>query len=222
MNEIISEFNNDKFDILIGTSAIEEGLDIQSCNAVLALVELNTPKSFIQIKGRARKSNSYFYIFTNSAKQAKMKIKNFITIGKKMNDLFEGDIIKDFRREGYIYKKPDFFYEMDSKSHSKITMGNVSIFFNELKQQIESSGIIFKTKLDIKQVKSFKGSQEYEYIGSISIETNLQDIENELQFITNKQKSKENAMKSCQLYVLLKLKKYKYLDCHLKFCKNKA
>ena len=222
LNEIISEFNNDKFDILIGTSAIEEGLDIQSCNAVLALVELNTPKSFIQIKGRARKSNSYFYIFTNSAKQAKMKIQNFITIGKKMNDLFEGDIIKDFRREGYIYQKPDFFYEMDINSHSKITMGNVTIFFNELKQQIESSGIVFRTKLDIKQVKSFKGSQEYEYIGNINIETNLKDIQKRFPYITERQKNKENAMKLCQLFVLMRLKEYKYLDCHLKFCKNKA
>ena len=58
MNEVIKQFNEDNFNILIGTSAIEEGLDIQSCNAVLALVELRTPKSFIQIKGRARKSNS--------------------------------------------------------------------------------------------------------------------------------------------------------------------
>ena len=222
LNEIISEFNNDKFDILIGTSAIEEGLDIQSCNAVLALVELNTPKSFIQIKGRARKSNSYFYIFTNSAKQAKMKIQNFITIGKKMNDLFEVDIIKDFRREGYIYQKPDIFYEMDIDSHSKITMGNVTMFFNELKQQIESSGIVFRTKLDIKQVKSFKGSQEYEYIGNINIETNLKDIQKRFPYITERQKNKENAMKLCQLFVLMRLKEYKYLDCHLKFCKNKA
>ena len=60
LNEIISQFNENKFDILIGTSAIEEGLDIQSYNAVLALVELNTPKSFIQIKGRARKSKENF------------------------------------------------------------------------------------------------------------------------------------------------------------------
>ena len=50
MNEIISQFNMGKFDILIGTSVIEEGLNIQSCNAVISLVELNSPKTFIQIK----------------------------------------------------------------------------------------------------------------------------------------------------------------------------
>ena len=216
LNDIISEFNNDKFNILIGTSAIEEGLDIQSCNAVLALVELNTPKSYIQIKGRARKANSYFYIFTNSTKDAKMKIDNFKTIGKKIKDLFEGDIIKDFRREGYIYKKPNFVFEMDTISHSKITMGNVTIFFNELKQQIEASGINFKTQLVI---KNNKDSQEF--IGYISLETDLKDIQKEFPYETKKLKNKENATKECHFYVLLKLKQYKYLDCHLKFCKNK-
>ena len=217
LNEIISNFNEDKFDILIGTSAIEEGLDIQSCNAVLALVELNTPKSFIQIKGRARKSNSHFYIFTNSAAKAKLKIKNFISVGEKMKDLFEGKICKDFRTKDFIYRKPDFYFEFDENSHAKITMGNVSIFFNEIKQQIESNGIKFKSNIEIKKVKSTKPSQEFEFVGTINIETDLY-IKSEFPKSSDRQNSKENATKVCQLYALLYLKKYKYLDSHLKFC----
>ena len=38
MNAFIKNFNEDKLNILIGASTIEEGLDIQSCNPVLALV----------------------------------------------------------------------------------------------------------------------------------------------------------------------------------------
>ena len=222
LNEIIYNFNEDKFDILIGTSAIEEGLDIQSCNAVLALVELNTPKSFIQIKGRARKSNSHFYVFTNSAKIAKLKIENFIKIGKKINDLFNGKISQDFRREGYIYRKPTFFFEMDYNSHSKITMGNVTMFFNEIKQQIESNGVKFKTKLEMKQVKSKKGNQEFEYYGIINIETDLKDIMKLFPYTSKIKNTKDNATKDCHFHVLNILKKYKYLDCHLKFFKNKV
>ena len=217
LNEIISNFNEDKFDILIGTSAIEEGLDIQSCNAVLALVELNTPKSFIQIKGRARKSNSHFYIFTNSAAKAKLKIKNFISVGQKMKDLFEGKICKDFRTKDFIYRKPDFLFEFYPNSHAKITMGNVSIFFNEIKQQIESTGIKFRSSIEIKKVKSTKPNQEFEFVGTIKIETDL-DINSEFPKSSGRQNSKENATKMCQLYALLSLKKYKYLDSHLKFC----
>ena len=218
LNEIISNFNEDLFDILIGTSAIEEGLDIQSCNAVLALVELNTPKSFIQIKGRARKSNSHFYIFTNSTSRAKLKIKNFISIGQKMKELFEGEIFKDFRTKDFIKRKPDFLFEFYLISHAKITMGNVSIFYNEIKQQIDSKGVKFKPIIVINKVRSNKKTQEFDFIGIIKVETDLPNINKEFPKSSDRQNSKEIATKICQLYALLSLKKYKYLDSHLKFC----
>ena len=223
LNDIIYRFNNHKFDILIGTSAIEEGLDIQSCNAVLALVELNTPKSFIQIKGRARKSNSHFYIFTNSKEEeAKKKIRNFINFGKKMKDLFGGDIIKDFRREDYIREKPPFLYDMDLNTHSKITMDNVTIFFNEIKQQIISMGIYFETKEEEREIKSLAEKQEYEYICKIYIKTDLKDLEKDFPYTSPQQFTKDNAIKCCYFYTLKALKKYKYLDSHLKLCKFQA
>ena len=220
LNEIISNFNEDKFDILIGTSAIEEGLDIQSCNAVLALVELNTPKSFIQIKGRARKSNSHFYIFTNSAKAAKLKVKDFINMGKKMKELFNGNIVNDFRSKNYISKKPDFIYDMDIKTHSKITWGNVSIFFNEIKQQIESKRITFQTNIELQKFKSLKGNPEYVYKGIINLSTNLKDIQDKFPYQSDFQNDKDSATKKCQLYLLKMLKKLNYLDSHLKFTKK--
>ena len=117
MNTIIKNFNEDKFNILIGTSAIEEGLDIQSCNAVLALLELRTPKSFIQIKGRARKSNSDFIIFTYNSKEGMIKMKEFLMIGQKINKLFKDNTIKDFKKEDYILKREDFLFFFDHRSH---------------------------------------------------------------------------------------------------------
>jgi len=221
LNEIITNFNEDKFDILIGTSAIEEGLDIQSCNAVLSLVEINTPKSFIQVKGRARKSNSHFYIFTNSAQAAKLKVRDFINMGKKMKELFNGNIVNDFRSKGYISKKPDFIYDMDTTTHSKITWGNVSIFFNEIKQQIESSkGITFQTNIELQKVKSLKGNPEYVYKGIIKLSTNLKNLEDKFPYQTELKNDKDSATKVCQLYLLNVLKKLKYLDSHLKFVKK--
>ena len=42
-------------------------------------------------------------------------------------------VAQDFIRKEYIYQKP--------KSHQKITMGNTTIFFNEIKHKIESIGV---------------------------------------------------------------------------------
>ena len=217
MNDIIKEFNEDKFSILIGTSAIEEGLDIQSCNAVLTLVELRTPKSFIQIKGRARKSNSEFIIFTKSAAEGKAKIKEFLKIGQKMNEFFKDDIMKDFRRENFISYKPDFKFSFDKSSHSKLTIHNAGIFFNEIIQQIKAKGIKFEADIKIKKVKSNNKASEFQYDGTINIKTDLQKIESEFPYTEKNANTKENAQKSCQFYMLIVLKNWDYLDEHLKF-----
>lgn len=217
MNEIIKQFNDDEFNILIGTSAIEEGLDIQSCNAVLALVELRTPKSFIQIKGRARKSNSDFIIFTNSAKEGKIKIEKFLKIGQKMNELFKNDIVKDLRRKNYIMAKEDFIYIFDEHTHSKLTMGNITIFYNEITQQIKISGIKFDVNPKITKIKSNNKMSEFEYNAKVSLKTDLNDIQKNFPRELGNFNSKDNAVKMCYFYVLDVLKNNKYLDHHLKF-----
>ena len=97
-------------------------------------------------------------------------------------------------------------------------MGNVSMFFNEIIQQIESSGVKFKTKIDIENIKSNKGIQEYEYRGKVYLSTDLVDLQEKFPYTTEKQNTKENAKKMCYLYVIMNLKHFKYLDCHLKFC----
>ena len=219
MDEIIKDFNEDKFNILIGTSAIEEGLDIQSCNAVLALVELRTPKSFIQIKGRARKSNSHFIIFTNSSENAKQKIQNFLNIGQKINELFKDDIVKDFRRPTYLKDKIISEYIFNKDSHSKLSMGNITIFYNEIIQQIKSSGKIFEESISINEIRPNNQSMEIQYNGIISIKTDL-NIKGKFPKILTNFKSKDLAYKMCYFYVLDVLKKFNYLDQYLKYCEN--
>ena len=221
MNEIIKQFNEDEFNILIGTSAIEEGLDIQSCNAVLTLVELRTPKSFIQIKGRARKSNSEFIIFTNSAKEGKLKIENFLKVGQKMNELFNNDILKDFRRPNFISKIENFLYNFDYETHAKITLGNISVLYNEIIQQIKNCKIKFDVKNQINKVKSNGKITEFEFNSHVSLSTDLKDILKDFPYNLGNFNSKDEATKMCNFYVLNVLKSNNYLDHHLKFHSDK-
>lgn len=44
----------------------EEGFDIPDCKMVISFDRPRSLKSYIQIKGRARQSNSKYYIFTSS------------------------------------------------------------------------------------------------------------------------------------------------------------
>ena len=221
MKKIIKEFNEDKFNILIGTRAIEEGLDIQSCNAVLSLVELQTPKSFIQIKGRARKSNSTFIIFTNFPHETKKKIQNFLEMGKKMNELFKDDIIQDFRKPNFIKDKEIPKYIFDRTSHSKLTMGNIAIFYNEIVQQIKSSGKKFEINISTKRIESLNQENEFQYDGTVSLSTDLKYIGKKFPKTIKNLNSKDIAIRMCYFYMFYILKKFNFLDHHLKYCEKK-
>ena len=217
LNKMVKDFNENQFDILIGTNAVEEGLDIQSCNAVISLAEIQTPKSYIQMKGRARKTNSQFYIFSFSEEEAKMKVKEFLEIGKKMKESFKDGILKDFRRVDYINNKKNFLVRFNPKTHSKLTPGNVSIFFNEIKQQIESNKFKFVTKVYSENVQN---SFPQKFRGYINISTNLKKLKSNLQHTTNLCNNKDEATKMCHFWALITLIDAKYLDDHLKFCKD--
>lgn len=64
----INEFKQRKINLLISTSVTEEGFDIPNCNTVISYSVPKTVKSFIQLKGRARKDNSYFIIMSPESK----------------------------------------------------------------------------------------------------------------------------------------------------------
>ena len=218
LNQIIKDFNEDKFDILIGTSAIEEGLDIQSCNAVISLVEIQTPKSFIQMKGRARKTNSKFYIFSYSKDDTKKKVKNFLEIGIKMRGLFDNGIKKDFRRQNFLNGKKDLiYYNFIEKTHAKLTLNNASVFYNEIKQQMDNCNIKFFVDIKVNGIPNC----EQKFIGKMKIETNLENFKTK-KYETDICSSKDEAKKMCQYQALAYLIESNYLDEHLKFCKGKA
>lgn len=52
--------------MLITTSVTEEGFDIPGCNTVISFDTPSSMKSYIQIKGRARKKLSKYFIFTTA------------------------------------------------------------------------------------------------------------------------------------------------------------
>uniref|UniRef100_A0A803L442 Uncharacterized protein n=1 Tax=Chenopodium quinoa TaxID=63459 RepID=A0A803L442_CHEQI len=84
-NNLVDEFRRGAVNILVATSILEEGLDVQSCNLVVRFDPSANICSFIQSRGRARMQNSDFLLMVKSGDQDELsRMKNYLSSGDVM------------------------------------------------------------------------------------------------------------------------------------------
>ncbi|XP_074323275.1 endoribonuclease Dicer homolog 2-like [Apium graveolens] len=84
-NKIVEEFRNGKVNVIVATSVLEEGLDVQTCNLVIRFDPSATVCSFIQSRGRARMQNSVFLLLVKSGDNSLYaRVKNYLSSGEIM------------------------------------------------------------------------------------------------------------------------------------------
>lgn len=71
--EVLRQFRRHKFNLLIATCVVEEGLDIPKCNVVCRFDFPKSFRSYVQSKGRARAKDSSYYILVNREEQVEKK-----------------------------------------------------------------------------------------------------------------------------------------------------
>ncbi|KAF9375586.1 Dicer-like protein 1 [Podila verticillata] len=59
---VINKFRDGEYNLLVSTCVAEEGLDIQPCNIVICFDPVATTTSYVQSRGRARKTNSRYFM----------------------------------------------------------------------------------------------------------------------------------------------------------------
>ncbi|XP_055829779.1 endoribonuclease Dicer homolog 2 [Solanum dulcamara] len=84
-NKIVEEFRKGLVNIIVATSILEEGLDVQSCNLVIRFDPSATVCSFIQSRGRARMQNSDFLLMVRSGDDSTLtRMQNYMASGEIM------------------------------------------------------------------------------------------------------------------------------------------
>ncbi|XP_057960958.1 endoribonuclease Dicer homolog 2 isoform X2 [Malania oleifera] len=86
-NRIVEEFRKGDVNIIVATSILEEGLDVQSCNLVIRFDLSANVCSFIQSRGRARVQNSDYLLMMKSGDEASLsRVKNYLSSGEIMRE----------------------------------------------------------------------------------------------------------------------------------------
>ncbi|KAK1384264.1 Helicase [Heracleum sosnowskyi] len=84
-NKIVEEFRKGTVNIIVATSVLEEGLDVQSCNLVVRFDPSATVCSFIQSRGRARMQNSEFLLLVKGGDNSSLaRVDNYLASGQLM------------------------------------------------------------------------------------------------------------------------------------------
>lgn len=73
--KVLEKFKRDEINLIIATSVLEEGIDLQECNLVICFDAPETFRSYVQSKGRARMKDSAYVVFTEASKQTEMSNK---------------------------------------------------------------------------------------------------------------------------------------------------
>lgn len=106
-----NDLRSGKINCLITTSVSEEGIDIPKCNIVITFDEPSSSKSFIQLKGRARKADSKFIILCEASNNENSKLE-YEAVLQKFKLMRE--VSQEMAKEPEI--DPEFInYTFDSK-----------------------------------------------------------------------------------------------------------
>lgn len=71
----LDRFKQGEINLIVSTSVLEEGIDIQECNVVICYDTPETFRSYVQCKGRARMARSQYVIMSPLGQSAKLENK---------------------------------------------------------------------------------------------------------------------------------------------------
>lgn len=106
VKEVLDGLRSGKANVLIATSIVEEGVDIDACSFVIAFDSIQTTKAYVQMKGRARRQHAKFFVFQDTSPDA---------ISSPFINLHAAQL-SNLRINRYIESRPEYTSQIENVS----------------------------------------------------------------------------------------------------------
>ncbi|EGC36577.1 hypothetical protein DICPUDRAFT_150900 [Dictyostelium purpureum] len=188
--DAIDRFRQDKCNLIVATSVVEEGFDVPECNLVIRLDPPTTVTANIQSRGRLRSKDSYFIGIVKECDREEGVYESF----RKQEEFLDTAI--DLLTTGTI--PPNFNFN----NYSDILIGSATQAIEEIAQRLSSAGFPMKLSWDIPQIGGSDHNPEFKcslYINDKYIHSTIAETKKKA-----KDKSSLALLSSHQIYIIIK------------------
>ncbi|CAK9079764.1 Dicer-like protein 1 [Includes: Endoribonuclease dcl1 [Durusdinium trenchii] len=131
--EVAKGFQFGRFNVLLATTAVQEGFDIPMCNHVIMLKQVTSSTQLVQSRGRARDDNSTYHVICTNPQTYEASRENVETVANVLEDMMFSNSDRNNRNDGGIPDLQGARFVRDDigdqgcKSLAKALMGNQTL-----------------------------------------------------------------------------------------------
>ena len=111
----LEKFRDGDTNLIITTSVLEEGIDVSECHLVVCFESPKNLKSFVQRRGRARRQESKYFIFSPHSGNQRSPA-TWESLEEEMKAAYENDLrhVREAEEKELLNEPGERFYEVES------------------------------------------------------------------------------------------------------------
>ncbi|KAF2689197.1 P-loop containing nucleoside triphosphate hydrolase protein [Lentithecium fluviatile CBS 122367] len=159
--DTLDKFRAGETNLILATSVLEEGIDVSSCHLVICFERPKNLKSFVQRRGRARKQESKYYIFSPEQGNTR-RPESWESLEEEMKKAYLDDLrkVKQAEEREGMHEDGERFYRVQSTG-ALLTLDNALPHLHHFCATLGSSAYVdLRPQYEFEEVKGARITAE--------------------------------------------------------------